>query len=97
MKKCLSLILVCVLSASLLVIPSMAVEDIPEETQTSEGNFILAEEDLATVEDVQDYYSALASTAKSSAAGINAMEQMIQPTRVPEEKDLTDIEQGELR
>lgn len=68
MKKCLSLVLAFVLSMSLLAVPSMAVEDIPEETQGLDESVVLEEEDLATAEDVQDYYSTLASTAKSSKA-----------------------------
>ena len=68
MKKNLSLVLAFILSMSLLLVPSMAAEDIPEEIQGSDESVVLPEEDLATVEDVQEYYSTLASAAKSSKA-----------------------------
>ena len=50
---------------------------------------------VSSFEKMEAVYEGITPVADVNA--IENMEQMIQPIRVLEEKDLTDIEQGELR
>jgi hypothetical protein len=60
-----------------------------------DGLYEVTKLSVSSFEKMEAVYEGITPVADVNA--IENMEQMIQPIRVLEEKDLTDIEQGELR